>query len=90
MHSYCDTYFIVWLQFMTQTTYDTINGPGGIIYLIILGPAGPFVYPDQISHYRGHIATESLPANGSNWICVITHYQEVHLKHINVEEPTAV
>ena len=40
---------------MTRTTYDNINGLGGIIYLIILGPAGPFMYPDQISHYRGHI-----------------------------------
>ena len=35
-----------------QTTYDNINGPGGIIYVVILGLAGPLMYLDQISHYR--------------------------------------
>ena len=33
------------------TTYDDINGLGGTIYVVIFGPAGPLMYPDQISHY---------------------------------------
>ena len=39
MHD-CDTYFKAWPRFMTRT-----------IYVNILGPAGPLMYPDQISHY---------------------------------------
>ena len=38
-----------------RTTYDNINGPGGTIYVVIFGPAGPLMYPDQISRYRTHI-----------------------------------
>ena len=34
-----------------RTTYDNINGPGGTIYVVIFGPAGPLMYPDQISRY---------------------------------------
>ena len=33
------------------TTYDNINGLGWTIYVIIFGPAGPLMYPDQISRY---------------------------------------
>ena len=32
-----------------RTTYDNINGPGGPFTLDIIGPAGPLMYPDQIS-----------------------------------------
>ena len=35
-----------------RTTYDNINGPGGPFMLDIIGPAGPLMYPDQISRYR--------------------------------------
>ena len=35
-----------------RTTYDDINGPGGTIYVVTLGPVGPLMYPDQISRYR--------------------------------------
>ena len=35
-----------------HTTYDNINGPGMTTYVIIFGPAGPLMYPDQISRYR--------------------------------------
>ena len=34
-----------------RTTNDNIDGPGGTIYVIILGPARPLMYPDQISRY---------------------------------------
>ena len=57
MHD-CDTYFTAWPQFLTRTicfrwtTYDNINGPGGTIYVIIFGPAGLLMYPDQIFRYR--------------------------------------
>ena len=34
-----------------RTSYDDIDGPGGTIYVDILGPAGPLMYPDQISRY---------------------------------------
>ena len=34
-----------------RTTYDNINDLGGTIYIVIFGPAGPFMYPDQISCY---------------------------------------
>ena len=44
--------FIVWPRFVTRTTYDNIDGPGGTIYVVILGPAGPLMYPDQISCFR--------------------------------------
>ena len=58
MHD-CDTYFYcLALVFdpdhlcFRGTTYDNINGPGGTNYVIIFGPAGPLMYPDQISHYK--------------------------------------
>ena len=61
MHD-CDTYFTAWPRFLTRTIYvlgeplmttsDNINGPGGTTYVVIFGPAGPLMYPDQISHYR--------------------------------------
>ena len=35
-----------------RTTYDNINGPGGPFMLDIVGPAGPLMYPDQISRDR--------------------------------------
>ena len=73
-NAYCDTYFIVWPWFVTQTIYDNINGLGGTIYLIIFRPAGPFMYPaDQISHYRGHY-TESLPVIGYVLLQAITKF----------------
>ena len=34
-----------------QTTYHNINSPGKTIYVIILDPAGPLMYPDQITYY---------------------------------------
>ena len=40
-----------------RTTYDNINGLGGLFMFDIIGPAGPLMYPDQISCYRG---TETL------------------------------
>ena len=56
MHD-CDTYFTTWPQFLTQTicfrhtTCDNINGPGEINYVVIIGPAGPLMYPDQLCCY---------------------------------------
>ena len=44
--------FIVWSIFVTRTTYDNIDGPGRTIYVIILGPAGPLMYSDQIFRYK--------------------------------------
>ena len=38
-----------------RTTYDNINGPGGSFMLNIIDPAGPLMYPDQISLYRSII-----------------------------------
>ena len=35
-----------------RATYDNINGPSGTIYVVIFAPAGPLMYPDQISRYR--------------------------------------
>ena len=32
-----------------------INGQGGTIYVVIHGPAGPLMYPDQISRYSTSI-----------------------------------
>ena len=37
-----------------RTTYNDINGLGGTIFVVILGPARPLMYPDQISRYRYH------------------------------------
>ena len=34
------------------TIYDNVNGPSGTIYVIIIGPARPLMYPGQISCYR--------------------------------------
>ena len=58
MHD-CDTYFQCWASIydpdhlcFRRTTYDDINGPGGTIYVVIFGPAGPLMHPDQISRYR--------------------------------------
>ena len=63
MHD-CDTYFNAWPRFMTRTiyvlggpTYDDIDGLDGTIYVDILGPAEPLMYPDQISCYRLHQCT---------------------------------
>ena len=50
-NAYCDIYFIVLPQFVTRTTYDNINGPGGTICVIILGPARPLMHPGKLSHY---------------------------------------
>ena len=57
MHTACDTFYCLGsvcdlddLCFR-WTTYDNINGPGGTIYVVILGLAGPLMYPDQISRY---------------------------------------
>ena len=57
MHaSYCITYCEQNLSFshpdhlcFDWTTYDNINGPGGPFMFDIIGPAGPLMYPDQIS-----------------------------------------
>jgi len=35
-----------------QTTYDNINGRGGLFMLDIVAQAGPLMYPDQISRDR--------------------------------------
>ena len=35
-----------------RTIYDNINGPAGTIYVVIVGLAGPLMYPDQIFRYR--------------------------------------
>ena len=51
-----------------QTTYDDIDGPGGTIYVDILGPAGPLMYPDQISRYR--LLDEMLH---DRFVCGIAH-----------------
>ena len=45
-----------------RTTYDNINGPGGPFMLDIVGPAGPLMYPDQISRDRLH-----RPCSGPSW-----------------------
>ena len=61
MHD-CDTYFTAWPRFLTLTMHFyvlggplmtlNINDPDGTIYVVIFGPAGPLMYPDQISRYR--------------------------------------
>ena len=57
---YCDSYVFCCLASIFDsdrlcfrlTTYDNINGPGGTIYVVIFGPAGLLMFPDQISRYR--------------------------------------
>ena len=44
-----------------RTTYDNIDGPGGTIYVVILGPARPLMYPDKISHYI--------------WLCMVATFR---------------
>ena len=38
-----------------RTTYNNINDPGGPFMFVIIGPVGPFMYPDQISRYRSQL-----------------------------------
>ena len=40
-NAYSDAYFIAWPRYVTWT-----------IYVVILGLAGPLMFPDQISRYR--------------------------------------
>ena len=55
-----------------RTTYDNINGPGGTIHVVIFGPAGPLMYPDQISCYRTRLVNQTL---SSGWCLSFRDYK---------------
>ena len=49
-NAYSDAYFIAWPRYVTQT-----------IYVVILGPAGPLMFPDKISRYRPKKGSNNIP-----------------------------
>ena len=61
-----------------RTTYDNINGPGGPFMLDIIDPAGPLMYPDQISCYRPCVMIILEPHNHNNKITSGLIYTDIH------------